>query len=114
MMTQITYSVELMKAMKTTTSCFVRNFYHFGVIGKIALRTTLGQGRRYNEYCTESDETVYANNYDIWIEQANSDGKYVSKISQRFLNEANKGKGNTYNSEGRNYYMIIYKIRKTI
>jgi hypothetical protein len=80
------------------------------VIGKIAVRTALGQGKRYSEYCTTSDETmallVYDNNYDNWLDKANHKTNNTQPtiiVKQRFFNEC-KGKGNTYNIEGRKYY----------
>lgn len=80
------------------------------VIGKILVRTSLGQGKNYSEYCTNSDETmallVYANNYDNWLNTAMykaGEVKELLKIKQRFFNDG-KGKGNTYNEEGREYY----------
>lgn len=80
------------------------------VIGKISVRKSIGQGKKYSQYCTNSDETmallVYANNYDSWLNMAMVRAGEVTesgKIKQRFFN-AGKGKGNTYNKEGRAYF----------
>ena len=80
------------------------------VIGKISVRNSLSQGKNYSQYCTNSDETmallVYANNYDNWLHMAMIKAGEVTdsvKIKQRFF-DAGKGKGNTYNKDGRAYY----------
>lgn len=73
------------------------------VIGKILVRTSLGQEKNYSEYCTNSDETmallIYENNYDNWLNIAmfKAGGvKELIKYKQIFCNDG-KGKGNTYN-----------------
>jgi hypothetical protein len=80
------------------------------VIGKISVRNSLAQGKNYSQYCTNSDETmallVYANNFDTWLNMAMikaGERTGSEKIKQRFF-DAGKGKGNTYNKEGRAYY----------
>ena len=80
------------------------------VIGKISVRNALGQGKSYSQYCTSSDETmallVYANNYEYWLAKCEN---RETMNKQKYFNEG-RGKGNTFNIEGRMYFNKMHRL----
>jgi hypothetical protein len=86
------------------------------IIGKIKFRYKC-YAKNFSDFCSVSDEAmaclVYANNYDIWLHKLQQDGHSVlndsgtRKPAQRYF-DTNKGRGNTYNYDGRIYFNKMY------
>jgi hypothetical protein len=83
------------------------------VIGKIKFRMNC-YANSLSEYCSVSDEAmaflVYYNNYDVWVYKLLGD-ENATMPSQRFF-ESTKGRGHTYNQDGRKYYNRIFEMIK--
>jgi hypothetical protein len=85
------------------------------VVGKIKFRTKCYEDN-FSDYCSVSDEAmaflVYANNYDGWVAKATTVASDEDKKPRQKYFDSGKGRGHTYNQDGRRYYNKIYDMIK--
>jgi len=98
--------------------CFFFTNFVSCIVGKSYFKKNIGH-RKISEYITVSDEAmthlILMNNIDVWIEIGNKkkEGNTKMKLEnctskQRYFSDG-KGRGRSWNNEGKNYYNAMYK-----